>query len=102
MSDLGKSPPKRGGRVRLELREQTPTAVRYELTLLDANERIDATVEVALADGKVSGIPESGPPWMRTLASALLRTSYRQRETAGWPRRITRWRAGRHTTEGES
>lgn len=98
MSDLGKTAPKRGGRVRLELTGRSAQCVRYALTMVDSEVRVEAVVEVALADGKVSGVPETGPSWLRSLATSLLRTMYRQRESAGWPRRVTRWRAAKDPT----
>jgi hypothetical protein len=95
MSDLGHTQPRRGGRLRLELRAQTQSSVTYALTLGVASERVEGVVEVALGDGKVSGMPESGPEWLRSFAVSVLRLMYRQRDVAGWPRRVTRWRAAR-------
>jgi hypothetical protein len=94
MSDLGRVAPHTGARIRLVLRETRDEEVAYDLLLSGDDMSVQARLTVALVDGNVQGLPAE-PEWLCKLAGGLLRVAYRQRESSGWSRRITRWRAAR-------
>jgi hypothetical protein len=85
--------PDSGGRVRLVLVAANEESVEYEVTLAHRNGAAEGRMRVDVASGAVSTAPEGAPPWLGTLAVGLLRAAHRAHTEAGWPRRLTRWRA---------
>ena len=87
-------PPSNGGRFTLKLGAEEEEAVIYgaELAGPDATHTSDARVE--RTTGKVSWAEEAPESllWLQKYATAALRAAHRSRESAGWPRRLTRWR----------
>lgn len=95
MTDLGTQLPETGGRVRLVRARVTPERAEYDVVLMHPGGSVQGRMGVEVASGAVSAAPEGAPAWLGTLAVALLRGAHRRHAEAGWPRRITRWRAER-------
>ncbi len=84
--------PEHGGRVTLRLLTIDDCA-HFEALLLTAEARFEGQAKVSVETGDVElDSLDSAPEWMVTLTRSLLRGAWRARESAGWPRRITRWR----------
>jgi hypothetical protein len=84
-----------GGAVVLELVDESAQLVRYRIELEHAGTRHATVAHVALADGAVSFddfSPPDPPPWLLEYARQFLRSAWRKRAEAPWPRRISRWR----------
>jgi hypothetical protein len=87
--------PEHGGTIELKLERTSETEVTYETTLATPASEWRGDARVTLANGHVElAPPEEMPAWLGDLARAVLRSIWRAHASAGWPRRITRWRAG--------
>lgn len=86
--------PAHGARIVLRLTSSGPP-VEYALELHAPARTHHGTARVSV-DGKVDFAMLSdgdAPAWLLRDAHALLRALFRARSVAGWPRRLTRWRA---------
>lgn len=87
-----------GVRLTLERVDVSEEQVEYRCAFAMPECDLEARLAIRIADGEVQLSGEhldQIPEWQRELARALARTAWRQRETSGWPRRVTRWRAER-------
>jgi hypothetical protein len=100
--------PDQGGRVRLELREETEGGALYAVTLFtpagrwEATARVDLTPDAAVPQCSAWSAEEEksggAPAWLARYASSMLAVLQRDHRAAPgtrWPRRILRWRAER-------
>ena len=70
---------------------------RYLIDIQAAEHGWQGVAQVAKADGKVEVefSPEQTAPmpeWVTDWLRSLLRGAWRDQQSSGWPRRITRWR----------
>jgi hypothetical protein len=87
--------PEHGGTIELKLERSSDEEVAYGATLATPDGSWGARVSVAIADGRVElEVDDGAPGWLVDLARNVMRSVWRARASAGWPRRITRWRAG--------
>lgn len=98
-------PSTHGGRVELRLLAlEGPSVARYEALFFVDGQRFEGELvaelgppaRVALTAPMV-GVPE----WLTDFAVTLLRTSTRSASRTGFPRRLTRWRAGNGSVSDE-
>jgi hypothetical protein len=84
-----------GGRIELRLVRVADETVEYAVTLATPDAEVGGTARVMLADGAIELLCDADAPgWLVELARSVLRAAWRGRADAGWPRRLTRWRAG--------
>lgn len=86
--------PNEGVRFELRLREVVDAGARYALTLSVAEQTWSGSVELA-ATGEVRfelAAGDGAPEACLGIVRATLRSVARDRERAGYPRRIARWR----------
>jgi hypothetical protein len=93
VTDLGATVPETGGRVRLVLVLTSSEAVEYDATLAHQTGVVEGRLRVDIRSGAVSAPPAGAPHWLGALAVGLLRAAHRRHQQAGWPRRLSRWRA---------
>lgn len=87
--------PEHGGRIELVLARADERGARYASTLSTAERSWSGSVEVAAGDGAVViDVPDDPPAWLVDVVRGVVRAGWRARAEAGWPRRLTRWRAG--------
>lgn len=87
--------PEHGGTIELKLERTSDADVSYRATLATPELEWQGEAHVALETGRVELAPPSEvPPWLVELVRGVLRATWRAHASAGWPRRITRWRAG--------
>ena len=88
--------PNNGLRAELRL-DSAEEDARYLIDIQSADHRWQAVGEVTKADGKVdvefNAEPTAAmPDWVNDWLRSLLRGAWRDQQSSGWPRRITRWR----------
>ena len=87
--------PETGGRFSLTLVDQDESEARFDVELVTATGLWRTRAQVSSSEGGVSWNESEllgSPDWLRRYAHAALRSAWRQRGEAGWPRRLTRWR----------
>ncbi len=76
--------------------QASDASARYTLTIFLPEREVTTEAQVRTADGALelgAWQGEAPPPWLESVARALLRTVWRSATTDGdWPRRVTRWR----------
>lgn len=77
----------------LKLTSKSDDAVVYAFSCRAGGVFHQGTARVEVASGAVTIDCEAAPEWLVTLAHSLLRGAWRSRDSAPWPRRVTRWRA---------
>lgn len=85
--------PQNGGRLLLTLQQVGQASACYVVTLYEPREQWSGQAEVRFGDGQVdfTGL-DAAAPWLCDLTRMILRTTWRNSESEGWPRRIQRWR----------
>ena len=86
--------PEHGGTLELKLERSSGEDVVYAVTLQTPESEWSASARVRVGDGQVTLELEQAPGWLVDRARNVLRALWRAHADAGWPRRITRWRAG--------
>ena len=84
-----------GVRFELRLLRQEPGQAAYEVELAHAGGSGGGLACIEAESGQIAFDWKSEPPpeWCANAVRAQLRTLYRER-SAGYPRRVTRWRPG--------
>jgi hypothetical protein len=87
--------PDHGGRIELRLESNDELEVVYRAELATPDGVAIGQVRVAVADGGIAFELDAEPAeWLVGVARGVLRSLWRSHAEAGWPRRVTRWRAG--------
>jgi hypothetical protein len=88
--------PEAGARFSVRLLKSDGEQAEFHVELATPRDQWSAQASIAVADGAVrwgDWQGEGAPPeWLCNYTRALLRSAWRQHATAGWPRRLTRWR----------
>lgn len=93
--------PDHGGRFVLRLEGEYAECLDYALALYAPDAEWTTRVRVLRVDGSMDidpwRHPTDPPAWLCEAARSALRTAWRSYHAdpkTGWPRRVTRWRAG--------
>lgn len=88
--------PDSGGRLEARLLGSDAHGARYQLDLATKSGTWSASAQVSSEQGEVNWGTWSGgsdpPDWLCRYARSALRGAWRDRNSGGWPRRLTRWR----------
>jgi len=86
--------PEHGGRIDLALEHADEKSVRYVGELATPDGVWSTTLSVDVVSGEVALAAGDAPGWLVDFARAVVRAAWRAHGGAGFPRRLTRWRAG--------